>query len=297
MYYPPCFFFFIVIAAIISKAESDCESGYSIDGHLLSNLAYADDIAAINSTKGQLQEFLNCIVKYSAEVGLHIKVSKTECMTTAKNCDLRITINGKQIKQVTEFVYLGHKLSCTNDGTAAVKHRIGLKWAAFENNKIMLTSKRIPYCIKLHIYQTYVLSVVLHGLECVNWTVKLEQSIETFHNHIMRFMTNKRLIDRIKIEDLLKTMKLTPAMSIIKSKSLKLFGHIKRSESGYSRLCLEGMVEGKRNRGRQPKRWRDNIYAWSKLDLTELNTVSKDRERWKVLSNVGVQSAACRGNE
>ena len=101
MYYPPCFFFFIVIAAIISKAESDCESGYSIDGHLLSNLAYADDIAAINSTKGQLQEFLNCIVKYSAEVGLHIKVSKTECMTTAKNCDLRITINGKQIKQVT----------------------------------------------------------------------------------------------------------------------------------------------------------------------------------------------------
>ena len=68
-------------------------------------------------------------------------------------------------------------------------------------------------------------------------------------------MTNKRLIDRIKIEDPLKITKLTPAMSIIKSKSLKLFGHIKRSESGYSRLCLEGMVEGKRKRGRQPKRW------------------------------------------
>ena len=101
----------------------------------------------------------------------------------------------------------------------------------------------------------------------------------------MRFITNKRLIDRIKIEDLLKITKLNPAMSIIKSKSLKLFGHIKRSESGsrYSRLCQEGMVEGKRNQGRQLKRWRDNIYAWSNLDLTELNTVSKDGERWKVL--------------
>ena len=69
--------FCIVIAAIISKAESDCESGYSIGGHLLSNLAYADDIAAIDSTQGQLQDFINCIVKYSAEVGLHINVSKT----------------------------------------------------------------------------------------------------------------------------------------------------------------------------------------------------------------------------
>ena len=58
--------FSIVIAAIISKAESDCESGYSIGGHLLYNLAYADDIAAINSTQSLLQEFLDCIVNYSA---------------------------------------------------------------------------------------------------------------------------------------------------------------------------------------------------------------------------------------
>ena len=165
-------------------------------------------------------------------------------MTTAKNCDMRITINGKQIKQVTEFVYLGHKLLCTNDGTAAVKHRIGFGWAAFENNKIMLTSKRIPYRIKSHIYQTYVLSVVLHGLECVNWTVKLERSLETFQNHIMRFMTNKRLLDHVKIEDLLKITKLTPAMSVIKSKSLKLFGHIKKI-----RVWISGIEEGNQSAG------------------------------------------------
>ena len=76
--------FCIVIAAIISKAESDSESGYSIGGHLLSYLAYADDIAALDSTQGQLKDFLDCIMKYSAEVELHINVSKTEFMTTAK---------------------------------------------------------------------------------------------------------------------------------------------------------------------------------------------------------------------
>ena len=68
-------------------------------------------------------------------------------------------------------------------------------------------------------------------------------------------MTNHRLmIDRVKIEDLLKTTSLTPIMSTIKSKVLKLFGHIKRSKVGLLKFCFEGMVEGKRSKGRQRKR-------------------------------------------
>ena len=81
---------------------------------------------------------------------------------------ISLFINGKPIKQVNEFVYLGHKLSATNDGTAAVKHRIGLGWAAFEKNKVLLTSKRDPYRIEASVYKTYVLPVGLFGLECVN---------------------------------------------------------------------------------------------------------------------------------
>ena len=150
-------------------------------------------------------------------------------------------------------------MSDTNDGTAAVKHSIGLGWAAFDNNEVLLTSKRVPYCIKPSVYKTYVFPVVLYGLECVNWTIKLQHNIETFQNHIMSFMRNNRLIDHVKIEELLKITTLTPIMSIIRSKVLKLFGHIKHSESGLSKLCLEGMVEDKRNRGRQPKCWCDNI--------------------------------------
>ena len=80
-------------------------------------------------------------------------------------------------------------------------------------------------------------------------------------------------------------------MSIIRSKVLKLFGHIKRSESGLSTLCLEGMVEGKRNRRKQPKRWYDNIYAWSQPNLTVLNAATKNRNLWKVLSHVSALSA------
>ena len=104
---------------------------------------------------------------------MYINVSKTEYMTTAKNDTLHLTVNGKQLKQVNEFVYLGHKLSATNDGTVAVIHRISLGWVAFEKNKLLLTSTRVPYNIKTKILNTYILPVVLYGMECVIWTKKL----------------------------------------------------------------------------------------------------------------------------
>ena len=284
--------FCIVIATVILQAEAECNSRYSIGGNLISNLSYADDIAAMSRSSKELQQFLNCVVKYSAEVGLFVNVSKTECMTTDKNSPpLNITIYGKPIKHVSEFVYLGHKLSCTNDGTAAVKHRIGLGWAAFEKNKNILVSKRIPLHIKTKIYNTYVLPVVLYGLECVNWTTKLCQTVEVFQNHIMRFMTNHRLLDHIPIEKLRKATKLIPITSIIKSKVLKLYGHIKRSQSGLSKITLEGMVEGKRSRGRQPKRWRDNVCEWSGHTINRLNIMTQDRDLWKKISHVSAHSA------
>ena len=105
-------------------------------------------------------------------VGLHINVKKTKCMSIDKKApeNLPLQIYNEQLETVSEFVYLGHKLSRTNDGTAAVEHRISLGWAAFQKNKLFLTSNRIPPKVKGRIYKTYILPVVLYGLDCVNST-------------------------------------------------------------------------------------------------------------------------------
>ena len=144
---------------------------------------------------------------------------------------------------------------------------------------------------KAKIYDTYILPVVLYGLECVNWTAKLCNTTETFQNHIMRWMTNHRLTDHIEIKELRRLTSLKPIMAIIKSRTLKLFGHIKRSQIGLTKLCLEGLVEGKRSRGRQLKRSRDNIYEGSKLDLPTLNKITQNRNLWRRMTHVGAHSA------
>lgn len=56
-----------------------------------------------------------------------VNMSKMECRTTDKlNSNLPQTIYRKPIKQVSDFIYLDHKLSCKNDGFIVVQYRIGL---------------------------------------------------------------------------------------------------------------------------------------------------------------------------
>ena len=91
--------FCIVIASIINKTESSWNSGFSIGGHLLSDLGYADDIATLNNSEIEMQKYINILAKNAEEVGLFINVSKTKYMSTNKNKQpLNLTVYGKQIK-------------------------------------------------------------------------------------------------------------------------------------------------------------------------------------------------------
>ena len=121
----------VALAAVMVKTEV-CNSGFSIGGRILSNFSHADDIAFTNECPIKLQEFVNEVTKNAKEIGLEINVKKPESMSTNKlQLPLNLTIYGKPVKQVTEFVYIGHKLFATSNQGATLKHRLGLGWAAF----------------------------------------------------------------------------------------------------------------------------------------------------------------------
>ena len=141
---------------------------------------------------------------------------------------------------------------------------------AFEKNQIILTSKRTPYSTKAHFYDTFILPVILSGLECVNWTSKLIDTVETFQNHMMRFMTGNRLRDRVPINTLLEKTTLTHLTPIIKRKVLKLYGHLKRSKYAL-RVWL-------RERGTEV----DHINGGVTMSIFD---------QWRVLSHVNAHSS------
>jgi len=50
--------------------------------------------------------------------------------------------------------------------------------------------------------------------------------------------------------------------------------------NGLSKTILQGTVQGKRKRGRQKKKWTDNITEWTKKTFAETQAVAHNRELW-----------------
>ena len=69
-------------------------------------------------------------------------------------------------------------------------------------------------------------------------------------------------------------------LTMVKKRKLRWYGHISRS-SGMAKTILQGTVKGARRRGRQKKRWEDNIKEWSGMGFGDSLRAVEDREGWK----------------
>ena len=69
-------------------------------------------------------------------------------------------------------------------------------------------------------------------------------------------------------------------LALAKKRKLRWFGHASRS-SGLAKTILQGTVQGKRRKGRQKKRWEDNIKEWTGVDFASSTRAAEDRTRWK----------------
>ena len=96
----------------------------------------------------------------------------------------------------------------------------------------------------------------------------------SYRDHV----TNEKVRNRIRqaigpYEDLLTT---------VKKRKLRWYGHKTRS-TGLAKMILQGTVQGGRRRGRQKKRWEDNITEWTGLKLGEALRKAEDREEWRTV--------------
>ena len=76
--------FCVALSAVILKTEENCNHGYSVGGQIISNLAYADNIAVTNSDIKLLQHFVDNLTSNAKEIELEINLKKMVSMTTDK---------------------------------------------------------------------------------------------------------------------------------------------------------------------------------------------------------------------
>ena len=78
-------------------------------------------------------------------------------------------IDGKTMEIVTDFIFLGSKITADGDCTYDIKRHLLLGRKAVTNLDIVLKSRDIILPTKIHIVKTMVFPVIMYG--CESWTI------------------------------------------------------------------------------------------------------------------------------
>ena len=95
----------------------------------------------------------------------------------------------------------------------------------------------------------------------------------SYKDHVTNEEVRNRIQNAIGMHDDLLTM--------VKKRKLRWYGHISRS-SGMAKTILQGTVKGARRRGRQKKRWEDNIKEWTGMEFGDSLRAAEDRKDGKI---------------
>ena len=79
-------------------------------------------------------------------------------------------IDGETMQTVTDFIFLGSKITADGDCTHEIKRRLLLGRKAMTNLDSVLKSRDITLPTKVHLVKAMVFPVVVYG--CESWTIK-----------------------------------------------------------------------------------------------------------------------------
>ena len=161
---------------------------------------------------------------------------------------------------VTEFVFLGSKITADGDCTHEIKKHLLLGRKAMTNLDSILKSRDITLPTKVCLVKAMVFQVVMYG--CESWTVKKAEHwrIDAFKLWFWRRLFRVPWTARKSNQLLLK--EISPEYSfeelMVKLKLL-YFGHLMWRTSSFEKTLMLGKIEGGKRRGRQRMRWLDGI--------------------------------------
>ena len=191
-------------------------------------------------------------------------------------------IDGETVGTVTDFIFLGSKITADGDWNHKIKRRLLLGRKAMTNLDSILKSRDITLPTKVRLVKAMVFLVVMYGYE--SWTIKKAepQRIDAFELWCWRGLwrvpwtarwSNKYILKEISPEYSLKGL-------MLKLK-LQYFGHlIQRTDSLEKTLILE-KIEGGRRRGWQWMRWVGSLTDSVDMSLSKHRESVMVEEAWR----------------
>ena len=146
----------------------ESQAGIKIARRDINNLRYVDDITLMAESEEELKSLLMRVKEESEKAGLKLNIQKTKMMASGPITSWQI--EGEKVETVTDFIFLGFKITVDSDCSHEIKRRLLLGRKTIKNLDSVLKSRGITLMTKIHIGKAMVLLVVMYGGE--SWTIK-----------------------------------------------------------------------------------------------------------------------------
>ncbi|KAJ9574461.1 hypothetical protein L9F63_008387, partial [Diploptera punctata] len=226
-------------------------------------LSDSEEIVSVNT---------HTLLSNTKKLGLEVNINKTKYMVTRRNSlnnvNVQLMTNEENVEEVAEFKYLGTIITNRNEMHKEIKHRLNSGNACYYALQRLLMSQLLSKNVKLKIYKTIILPVILYGCETWTLTLREERRLQVFENKVLRKIFGPK---RDK--------------QTVKSRRLRWAGHVARM--GNERVAwklLVGKPEGKRPVDKPRMRWENNInYDLREVDYTgnDWKALDQDKDVWR----------------
>ena len=121
----------------------------------------------MEESKQKLKSLLMRLKEESEKTGLKLNVQKTKIMASGPITSWQI--DKETMETVTDFIFLGSKITTDGDCTHEIKRPLLLGRKAMTNQDSILKSRDIALLTKVYLVKAVVFSVVMYG--CESWIV------------------------------------------------------------------------------------------------------------------------------
>ena len=150
----------------------ETQAGIKIAGRNTNNLRYADDTTLMAESEEELTSLLMKVKEESEKVSLKLNIQKTKIMASGPitSWDIDREIDGETVETVSDFIFLGSRITADGDCSHEIKRRLLLGRKVMTSLDGIFKSRDITLSTKVRLVKAMVFPVVMCG--CESWTVR-----------------------------------------------------------------------------------------------------------------------------